>query len=68
MLHRVPFSIISCHIGGPPFTSNFWKLLQKDLGNQKNLSKTFHLQMDGQEKCTIQTLEDMSRVFVIYFK
>lgn len=24
--------------------------------------------MDGQEKCTIQTLEDMLRAFMIYFK
>lgn len=33
-----------------------------------NLSTTFHLQMDGKIKCTIQTLKDMLRSCVIDFR
>ena len=39
-LHGVPFSL-SSHIGGPPFTSPFWKSFQKGLVNQVNLSTKF---------------------------
>ena len=65
-LHGVPLSIISDR--GPQFTSIFWKLFQKGLGTQVNLSASFHPQTDGQTKRTIQTLEDMLRACVIDFK
>ena len=65
-LHGVPLSIVSDR--GHQFTSHFWKLFQKGLGTQVNLSTSFHPQMDGQKKCTIHTLEDMLRSFVIDFK
>ena len=65
-LHGVPLSIISDR--GPQFTSIFWKLFQKGLGTQVNLSTAFHPQTDGQAERTIQTLEDMLRACVIGFK
>ncbi|WMV24471.1 hypothetical protein MTR67_017856 [Solanum verrucosum] len=65
-LHGVHVSIISDR--GPQFTSHFWKLFQKGLGSQVNLSTTFHPQTNGQTKCTIQTSEDMLRACVIDFK
>ena len=39
-LHGVPFSL-SSQIGGPPFTSDFWKSFQKGLVNEVNLSTIF---------------------------
>ena len=65
-LHGIPLLIISNR--GPQFTSHFWKSFQKGLGTQVNLSTTFYPQMDGQEERTIQTLEDMLKACVIYFK
>ena len=65
-LHGVPLSIISDR--DPQFTSHFRKSFQKGPGAQVNLSTTFHLQTDGQTKCTIQTLNDMSRACVIDLK
>ncbi|KAH0735409.1 hypothetical protein KY285_011116 [Solanum tuberosum] len=50
-LHGVPLSIISDR--GPQFTSHYWKSFQKGLGNQVNLSTTFHPQTDGQAERTI---------------
>ena len=64
--HGVSLSIISNR--GPQFTSHFWKSFQKILGTQVNLSTTFHPQTDGQEKRTIQTLENMLRDYVVDFK
>ncbi|XP_075099351.1 uncharacterized protein LOC142176166 [Nicotiana tabacum] len=43
-------------------------LKEKGLGTRVNLSTTFHPQIDGQAKHTIQTLKDMLRVCVIDFK
>ena len=65
-LHGVPLSIISNK--GPQFTCHFWKSFHKGLCTQLNLSTTFHPQTDGKTKCTIQTLEDMLRAYVIDFK
>nr|GEV96131.1 retrotransposon protein, putative, Ty3-gypsy subclass [Tanacetum cinerariifolium] len=48
-------------------TSRFWVSLQKALGTQLDLSTAYHLEMDGQSKRTIQTLEDMLRACVIDF-
>ncbi|XP_069148010.1 uncharacterized protein [Solanum lycopersicum] len=65
-LHGVPLSIIPDI--GPQFTSHFMKSFQKDLDTQVNLSTTFDPKTDGQAECTINTLEDMLRAFVIEFK
>ncbi|XP_075103258.1 uncharacterized protein LOC142177970 [Nicotiana tabacum] len=65
-LHGTPLSIISDR--GAKFTTNFWKSFHKGLGTRVNLNTTFHPQTDGQEECTIQTLEDMLRAYVIDFK
>ncbi|XP_069154646.1 uncharacterized protein [Solanum lycopersicum] len=50
----------------------WWNGMKRDrrlcLGTQGNLSTTLHPQTDGQEKRTIQTLEDMLRACVIHFK
>ncbi|GJT98812.1 putative reverse transcriptase domain-containing protein [Tanacetum coccineum] len=49
------------------FTSHFWKLLNKALGTQLDMSTSYHPQMDGQGGRTIQTLKDMLRACVIHF-
>ena len=64
MLDGIPLSIILDR--GTQFTSNFWKSFQKGLGTKVKLSEDFH--PDGQAECTTQTLEDMLREYVIYFK
>ena len=38
------------------------------VGTKVKLSTTFHPKTDGQAECTIQTLEDILRVYIIYFK
>nr|GEV85159.1 reverse transcriptase domain-containing protein [Tanacetum cinerariifolium] len=63
--HGVLVSIISDR--DSHFTSRFWKLLQKALGKNLDMSTTYHPQMDGQSKRTIQTLEDMLHSCVIEF-
>ncbi|GJV57559.1 putative reverse transcriptase domain-containing protein [Tanacetum coccineum] len=63
--HGVPVLIISDRDGR--FTSCFWKTLQKALRTQLDMSTTYHPQKDGQRGRTIQTLEGMLRVCVIYF-
>ncbi|GJV66674.1 putative reverse transcriptase domain-containing protein [Tanacetum coccineum] len=50
-----------------PFTSQFWKSLQKALGTHLDISTAYHPQTDGQSKRTIQTLEDMLRAYVMDF-
>ena len=65
-LHAIPLSIISDQ--APQFTSRFWRSLQKGLGTKVKLSTTFHPQTDGQEERTVQTLEDMLRACIFYFK
>ncbi|GJY18136.1 putative reverse transcriptase domain-containing protein [Tanacetum coccineum] len=51
----------------PRFASNFWRLLQKALGTNLDMSTAYHPQIDGQSERTIQTLEDMLRACVIDF-
>ncbi|KAH0652759.1 hypothetical protein KY289_030437 [Solanum tuberosum] len=65
-LNGVPLLIISEM--GTQFTSHFWKAFQKGIGTKVKLSTTFNPQTDGQEECTIQTLEDMLSACVIDFK
>ncbi|GJS68784.1 putative reverse transcriptase domain-containing protein [Tanacetum coccineum] len=59
--HGVPKSIISDKDG--QFTSRFWRTLQKALGTRLDMSMAYHPQTDGQSERTIQTLEDMLRVY-----
>nr|GEY16640.1 putative reverse transcriptase domain-containing protein [Tanacetum cinerariifolium] len=63
--HGMPVSIISDRDGW--FTSRFWKTLQKSLGARLDMSTAYNPQTDGQNKRTIQTLEDMLRACVIDF-
>ncbi|WMV38307.1 hypothetical protein MTR67_031692 [Solanum verrucosum] len=44
---------------GSLFASHFLKALQHGLGNQLDMSTTFHPQTNGQSKRTMQVLEDM---------
>ncbi|GJZ00086.1 putative reverse transcriptase domain-containing protein [Tanacetum coccineum] len=63
--HGVLVLIISNRDGR--FTSQFWRLLNKSLGTQLDMSTAYHPQTDGQSERTIQTLEDMLRAYVIDF-
>ncbi|GJX79359.1 putative reverse transcriptase domain-containing protein [Tanacetum coccineum] len=63
--HGIPASIICDR--DERFTLNFWRSFQKALGTNISMSTAYHLETDGQSKRTIQTLEDMLRVCVIYF-
>ncbi|GJW58318.1 putative reverse transcriptase domain-containing protein [Tanacetum coccineum] len=63
--HGIPVSIICDR--DPRFASNFWRLLQKALGTNLDMSTAYHPQTDGQSERTIQTLEDMLRACVIDF-
>nr|GEX90955.1 putative reverse transcriptase domain-containing protein [Tanacetum cinerariifolium] len=63
--HGIPVSIICDR--DPRFTSNFWKVFQKAMGTQLDMSMAYHLEFDGQSERTIQTLEDMLRACVIDF-
>ncbi|GJV98726.1 putative reverse transcriptase domain-containing protein [Tanacetum coccineum] len=60
--HGIPVSIICDR--DPRFASNFWRLLQKSLGTNLDMSTAYHPQTDGQSERTIQTLEDMMRAFI----
>ncbi|XP_069144557.1 uncharacterized protein [Solanum lycopersicum] len=64
--HGIPLSIISYR--GSQFNSHFWRSFQKSMGTQVKLSTAFHPQTDGQAERIIQTLEDMLRACVIYFR
>ena len=60
-LHGVPVSIVSDR--GTTFTLIFWQELHKALGTKLDFSIAFHPQTDGQSERTIQTLEDMLRIW-----
>nr|GEX71222.1 reverse transcriptase domain-containing protein [Tanacetum cinerariifolium] len=55
--HGVPVSIISDRDGR--FTSLFYKALHEALGTHLDMSTAYHLETDGQNERTIQTLKDM---------
>nr|GEZ76232.1 reverse transcriptase domain-containing protein [Tanacetum cinerariifolium] len=55
-----PSGLLSFHI-------HIWQSLQSALGNQLDMSTTYHLKTDGQSERTIQTLEDMLRASVVDF-
>ncbi|GKC53289.1 putative reverse transcriptase domain-containing protein [Tanacetum coccineum] len=57
--HSVPISIISDH--DSRFTLRFWQSMQEALGTWLDMSMTYHPQIDGQNKRTIQNLKDMLR-------
>ncbi|GJS78021.1 putative reverse transcriptase domain-containing protein [Tanacetum coccineum] len=63
--HCVPISIISDR--DSRFTSRFWQSMQEALGTRLDMSTAYHPQIDGQSEHTIQTLEDMLRVCILYF-
>jgi len=47
------------------FVSKFWHSFQLTMRTELHLRTTFHPQMDGQSKRTIQTLEDMLRAYAL---
>nr|GEX70689.1 putative reverse transcriptase domain-containing protein [Tanacetum cinerariifolium] len=49
------------HIFSQGFTSRFWQSMQEALGTRLDMSVTYHPQIDGQSKRTVQTLGDMLR-------
>ncbi|GKA53036.1 putative reverse transcriptase domain-containing protein [Tanacetum coccineum] len=53
--HEIPISIL--YNRDASFASNFWRSLHKALGTNMDMSTTYHPQIDGQSKRTIQTLE-----------
>nr|GEW05352.1 hypothetical protein [Tanacetum cinerariifolium] len=64
-LPKIPVSNICDH--NPRFASNFWRSLQNTLSTNLVMSTAYHLQMDGQSKRIIQTLEYMLRACAINF-
>ncbi|GJS73914.1 putative reverse transcriptase domain-containing protein, partial [Tanacetum coccineum] len=63
--HGVPISIISDR--DSRFTSRFWQSMQEALRTRLDMSTTYHPQTNGQSECTIQTLEDILRAYVLHF-
>ncbi|GKE50189.1 putative reverse transcriptase domain-containing protein [Tanacetum coccineum] len=63
--HGVPISVISDR--DSHFMSKFWRLLQKAMGTNLDMSIAYRPQTDGQSERTIQMLEDMLRACVIDF-
>ena len=62
-LHGSLLSIIS--VRDSRFTLRCWESLQEALGAKLRLSSTYHLQMGGQTKITIQSLEYLLRAYVL---
>lgn len=48
--------------------NQFQQFFRKGLGTYVNLRTTFHSQMDGQAEHTTQTLNDMLRACIMYYK
>jgi hypothetical protein len=65
-LHGMCISIVSDR--DARFISKFWKRLHVAMGTKLNFSTSYHSQIEGQSKRTIQTLEDMLRLCVLNFK
>ncbi|GJX29053.1 putative reverse transcriptase domain-containing protein [Tanacetum coccineum] len=63
--HGIPVLIICDR--DPRFALNFWRLFQKDMGTQLDMSMAYNPQTDGQSERNIQTLDDMLRACVIDF-
>nr|GEX54035.1 putative reverse transcriptase domain-containing protein [Tanacetum cinerariifolium] len=63
--HGIHVSIIYDRDGR--FTSNFWRSFHKALGTDISMSIAYHLETDGHNERTIQTLEDLLRACVIDF-
>ena len=61
------YSIIYQSDKGAQFTLDL-EVILRGLGTKVKLSITFHPQTDGKVERTIQTLEDMVRACIIYFK
>ncbi|GJW21355.1 putative reverse transcriptase domain-containing protein [Tanacetum coccineum] len=64
--HGVLISIISNRDNC--FTSRFWQSIHEALGTRLDMSMAYHLQINSQSECTIQTLEYMIRAYVMDFK
>ena len=65
-LHVVLISIVSDR--DHRFTAHFWESFQQAMGTQLMMSIAFYPHTDDQSKRTIQTLEDMLRIYVLDFK
>lgn len=66
LLHGILVSIVSNR--DPEFVSRFWRSLQDTMGTELKFSTTFHPQTDGQSERTIQTFEDMLRMYALDFQ
>ncbi|XP_070013265.1 uncharacterized protein [Nicotiana sylvestris] len=66
-IHKHKTIAFSIDMDDGTFTVNFWKKFQ-GLSTQVNLSTAFHPKTNGKAEQTIETLEDMLRVCVLYFK
>ena len=55
-----------CQIKIPSF-SRFWHDFQLVMATELCLSTSFHPQIDGQSKRTIQTLEDMLTAYALHY-
>ncbi|GJU94381.1 putative reverse transcriptase domain-containing protein [Tanacetum coccineum] len=64
--HEMPISIISDR--DSRFTSRFWQSMQKALGTKLDISMAYHPQTDSQSECTIQTLEDILKAYIMDFE
>nr|GFA62046.1 putative reverse transcriptase domain-containing protein [Tanacetum cinerariifolium] len=64
--HGIPVLII--YNRDPRFTLIFWRSFKKAMGTQLDMSIAYHLQTDGQSERSIQTLEDMLRACMTYFR
>jgi transposase InsO family protein len=62
-LHGMPKRIISDR--GSVFTRRFWMRFQEALGTQLNFSTPYHPKTDGKTEQMNQTLEGMSRMYVM---
>ncbi|TMW91885.1 hypothetical protein EJD97_013774 [Solanum chilense] len=76
-LEEAHWSCYSIHLGSSIMYHNlrevfwwegFWRSFQEGFSTMVKLSTTFHSQTNGQEECTIQTLEDILIDCIIDFK
>ena len=62
------FTFIHCLGLGSPVHFSFLEIVPKELGYTSEDQYCFSSQTDGQAQRTIQTVEDILRAYVIYFK